>query len=167
MKIKNIEICIFLIYNTSKFETKIEDAMDSIKNELIKYSNIENVEHFKYFHKTNEGGYAQYDKFLAVNVPNIRKVAKNWYKRVTEADIENILHSKYHEERLCALLMLSLKYNECLNGKEKEAIVKIYLRNTKYINGWDLVDLFLKKKRVKLQLTLQSHVICGNKELLL
>ena len=55
-------------------------------------------------------------------------------------EIEELLHSKYHEYRLSALLILTLKMKK-VNATEKENIVKLYLKNTQYINGWDLVDL--------------------------
>ena len=45
-----------------------------------------------------------------------------------------------HEERLSALMILRFKYDKA-NQELKEEIVKFYLKNTKKINNWDLVDL--------------------------
>ena len=59
---------------------------------------------------------------------------------MTLEEIETLLHSAIHEERLLALLILNLIYN---NGGDylKSRIHDFYLKNTKYINNWDLVDL--------------------------
>ena len=54
--------------------------------------------------------------------------------------MEALLESSVHEERLLALLILIRKYNrEDEAGKKK--IYGLYLKNTRWINNWDLVDL--------------------------
>lgn len=113
--------------------------MEEIKQELRKYAE-ENTDKFKYFHKTDEGGYAFNDKFLGITVPNIRKVAKEFVNKVQNEEVVNLLRSMYHEERLCALIILVLKM-KTKSFCEKEKILELYLENTKYVNGWDLVDL--------------------------
>ena len=50
-----------------------------------------------------------------------------------------LLESVIHEERLLALLILIAKFNHA-NDEGKGAIYAKYLRKTKYINNWDLVD---------------------------
>lgn len=115
--------------------------LENLQNELLEYAQTEEIdEKFKYFHKTDDGGYAENDEFLGITVPNIRKVIKNYYMDINLNEIEELLHSKYHEYRLSALLILTLKMKK-VNATEKENIVKLYLKNTQYINGWDLVDL--------------------------
>lgn len=113
--------------------------MEEIKQELRKYASCE-IDKFKYFHKTDEGGYAFNDKFLGITVPNIRKVAKEFVNKVQNEEVVNLLRSMYHEERLCALIILVLKM-KTKSFCEKEKILELYLENTKYVNGWDLVDL--------------------------
>lgn len=114
-------------------------VMEEIKQELRKYVSCD-IDKFKYFHKTGEGEYACEDKFLGITVPNIRNVAKKYLDKVKDKDIVSLLSSAYHEERLCALIMLVLK-TKGKNIYEKQEILNLYLENTKYINGWDLVDL--------------------------
>jgi len=116
--------------------------VSKIQCELRKKSSKQGIEKFKYFHKTEEGQYAAEDKFLGISVPDIRKVAKEFYKEIHLNEVVEILHSEYHEERLCALIILVMKYDDNFNRKE---IVKTYLDNTRYINGWDLVDLSAPK----------------------
>ena len=43
--------------------------------------------------------------------------------------------------RLVALLILVTKFEKTKDEKEKKTLVDFYLKNTKYINNWDLVDL--------------------------
>ena len=51
-----------------------------------------------------------------------------------------LLKSKFHEQRLLALLILIALFKKA-NNQDKKAIYNLYLDNTKYINNWDLVDL--------------------------
>lgn len=113
--------------------------MLEVKKELKKYATYD-TEKFKYFHKTGKGDYAEFDLFLGITVPNIRKVAKQIYKDCTFGELQELLNSDYHEERLCALIVLVLKMKES-NTKEQQEIVEFYLNNAEKINGWDLVDL--------------------------
>ena len=112
-----------------------------LQKELLEYAQTEQIEEkFKCFHKTNEGAYAQNDEFLGITVPNIRKVIKKYYTDIDLKEVEELLHSNYHEYRLASLLILTLKIKKA-SIIEKENIVELYLNNTEYINGWDLVDL--------------------------
>lgn len=113
-----------------------------IQCKIRKKSSTEGIEKIKYFHKTAEGQYAGADKFLGISVPQIRKEVNEFWDCIKLAEIEELLHSEYHEERLCALLLLVKKYDKEL---EKEDIINVYLNNTRHINGWDLVDLSAPK----------------------
>lgn len=76
--------------------------------------------------------------FLGVTVPELRVLAKK-YRILSFSDVEDLLKSKYHEERLLALFILVLQFN---NGdvSEQKDICDFYLANIKYVNNWDLVD---------------------------
>lgn len=87
------------------------------------------------FFKTGKGEYGEGDKFIGVAVPNIRKVARR-FSNVPLEVVENLLESEWHECRMCALLILIEKYRGC-----KGEIVEFYLKHTRGINNWDLVDL--------------------------
>ena len=92
----------------------------------------------KYFFKTGKGQYGEGDKILGVRVPVLRKVAKQ-YKDTSVEEVLILLKSKYHEERLCALFLLTHHFEDG-NKQKRAAIYKHYLDNTEYINNWDLVD---------------------------
>ena len=79
-----------------------------IKKKLKKFAKSDAIEEkFAYFHKTGKGQYAQDDIFIGVTVPDIRKVANEYYKTISLKETEELLHSKYHEERLLALIILT------------------------------------------------------------
>ncbi|MFN0119926.1 MAG: DNA alkylation repair protein [Blastocatellia bacterium] len=61
------------------------------------------------------------------------------YQDIAIAEAESLLHSPIHDERLVALLILVRMYTR---GKEdiKRQVYECYLRNTAWINNWDLVD---------------------------
>ena len=91
------------------------------------------------FFKTRPGEYGEGDRFLGVNVPSLRGIAKK-YKGLTLSEIDQLLSSPVHEERLTSLLVLVQKYSKSQEYEKKE-IVEYYLRNASRINNWDLVDL--------------------------
>lgn len=112
-------------------------AVDQIKKAIQKQGNPERAEHSKRFFKTSVGQYGYGDVFLGLSVPEMRVIAKK-YKDLKLSETQKLLHSKIHEERLIALLILVGQFRgEPVNQKP---IYKFYLANTKWINNWDLVD---------------------------
>ena len=109
---------------------------NKIYNALVDRSNEEKKIVLPRFFKTGKGQYGEGDMFLGVTIPNIREVAKE-FKDVNFDVIEELIHSPWHEMRMCALLIL-------VNNSKKEVTkdtFDFYLSQTKYINNWDLVDL--------------------------
>lgn len=92
------------------------------------------------YFKTGKGQYGEGDRFIGITVPNMRKIAHHFVD-ANLPDIQELLKSKIHEYRLTALEILVAKYEKTKDEKLKEKIYKFYLKNTKYINNWDLVDL--------------------------
>lgn len=91
------------------------------------------------FFKTKKGDYGFGDIFLGLTVPQSRTVAKK-YQDLPFPEIKKLIRSKYHEERLIALLILIGQYKKG-NDSIKKTIFDFYLSHTNYINNWDLVDL--------------------------
>jgi len=91
------------------------------------------------FFKTGKGEYAEGDIFLGVMVPQTRTIAKKYFSLPLDK-VVLLLRSKWHEERLLALLILVAQFNSA-EEEGRHAILKLYLKNTRYINNWDLVDL--------------------------
>ncbi|QQG47370.1 MAG: DNA alkylation repair protein [Candidatus Woesebacteria bacterium] len=91
------------------------------------------------FFKTGVGQYGEGDKFLGITLPTTRAIVKK-YKDLSLPDTQKFLKSKWHEERMIALLILLEKFQKA-DSKLQKTIFEIYLNNTKYINNWDLVDV--------------------------
>lgn len=106
---------------------------------LQKEVDPEKAAFFPYFFKTGKGEYGEGDQFLGITVPQQRTIAKKYTRLATLKDIAALLESPIHEHRLTALLILVYK-NEKASPEEKKIIFDFYLRHTKGINNWDLVD---------------------------
>lgn len=94
------------------------------------------------FFKTGKGQYGEGDRFLGVTVPQVRATVKAYGADCTEAEVDALITSPWHEARLAGLLVLLRRYKAAKkNEVEQERIVEKYLGYTRYINNWDLVDL--------------------------
>jgi 3-methyladenine DNA glycosylase AlkD len=91
------------------------------------------------FFKTGPGQYGEGDVFLGITVPALRKLTREC-RDVSVAEAARLLKSVVHEERLLALLLLVRAYADG-DDEAKKNIYNIYLKSTRYINNWDLVDL--------------------------
>jgi len=114
--------------------------LKKVEQQLLSLKNPEKIEVFQRFFKTGPGDYGEGDVFLGLTVPQQRVIAKEYYSEISLEEVEQLLHSKYHEFRLTALIILTYKFAKS-NLSEKEKIYSLYLRNIKYINNWDLVDV--------------------------
>ena len=108
-----------------------------IEKELNKLADPKRAIIYSNFFKTGKGQYGEGDVFLGITVPEQRKLAKK-YLDLELNEIKKLLSSKIHEYRLTALIILVEKYKKSQNKKE---LYNFYLKNTKYINNWDLVDV--------------------------
>ena len=77
----------------------------TIHNDLMLLANKEIAEHSQRFFKTGKGEYGESDIFLGIRVPVLRKLV-NKYLGISLEEVSKLLHSKFHEERLLAVLML-------------------------------------------------------------
>ena len=97
----------------------------------------------QWFFKTGKGDYGEGDVFAGLKVPTQRKLACE-FKDLSLTNLKALLNSPVHEERLISLLILVDKYEKG-DEQEKEVIFTFYLKNSKGINNWDLVDLSAPK----------------------
>ena len=111
--------------------------LSELKKEIKLKSSEKKSNSSKRFFKTGVGQYGEGDCFLGVTVPEIRSLAKQALA-FNLKDIKILLDSKWHEERLIALLILVYQYQK--NCSDQKEIFDFYLRNTSRINNWDLVD---------------------------
>ncbi len=109
-----------------------------IVDHLFNLADLEIAEHSQRFFKTAEGEYGFGDKFLGIRVPVIRQTVKK-FKTTPLTVAEKLLKSEYHEVRLFALLLLVFRFSKS-SIDEQDVIYHLYLKNTQFINNWDLVD---------------------------
>ena len=96
----------------------------------------------RYF-KTGKGQYGEGDKFFGVNLPDTRGIVRK-YRDLSFLDIQKLLNNEFHDTRTVAVLILVEKFSRG-DAKEKEKTANFYLKNTKRINNWDLVDISAPK----------------------
>ena len=112
--------------------------VQNIQRKLQELGSREKAKVLQRFFKTGPGEYGEGDVFVGVKVPELRKLATE-YQKITVKEVKQLLRSAIHEERLLALFILVRKYSKG-NEAEKKRIYDLYLKNTQFINSWDLVD---------------------------
>ena len=106
------------------------------------------------FFKTGPGEYGEGDEFLGLKVPQTRQIVKLTARDTALEEIPELLMSRWHEVRLCGLLILVDKFEklakkrlendpDAISGRDD--IVQLYLRYAEQANNWDLVDLSAPK----------------------
>jgi len=95
------------------------------------------------FFKTGSGEYGEGDIFCGIKVPVQRTIA-NQFHSLPLNDLQVLLKSVIHEERLIALLILVSKFKRADESVRKK-LFDFYLKNRAKINNWDLVDLSADK----------------------
>jgi len=113
--------------------------IEQIRKEIQKEADKKKAVLLGRYFKTGKGEYAAGDIFLGLTVPQSRIIVKK-YRELPLAEAVQLLQSKFHEERLIALLIMVYQYKHGDQVAQKK-IFDAYLANTKYINNWDLVDL--------------------------
>ena len=113
--------------------------LNKLIQELQNSADSKQAEILQRFFKTSKGEYGEGDVFLGIKVPVQREIAKKYYG-LSLPKIQELLNSKIHEYRLTGLIILNSKYQKA-KQEGKENIFNFYLKNTKNINNWDLVDL--------------------------
>lgn len=92
----------------------------------------------RYF-QARPGGYGDGDRFLGIRVPQLRRLARR-YPGATLEDAGALLASPVHEERFVALLIMMAVLGPGTQATRRKAYL-LYLRSTRRINNWDLVDV--------------------------
>jgi 3-methyladenine DNA glycosylase AlkD len=148
------------------------NALRSLKSDLKKLANPKKAKVLQGFFKTGKGQYGEGDIFLGIVVPKQRELVKKYWRDISLANLDKLIRSKFHEERLIALLILVGKYQSLswrhpelrvqprsegslkqsiprdssdAIGMTQKTIFNFYLSHTNHINNWDLVDLSAPK----------------------
>lgn len=103
---------------------------------------------YRRFFKTRKGGYGEGDRFLGVTNPKVRLVVKEAWRQTDTNETVRLIRSRWHEIRLCGLLILVAHFEHAYKQKDEQtmrSIHNLYLSMHPYINNWDLVDLSVYK----------------------
>jgi 3-methyladenine DNA glycosylase AlkD len=114
-------------------------SLKNLRTILENLSNHAQAKILSRFFKTGKGEYGEGDKFLGIKVPVSRNIAKK-FKDLELEEIQELINSSIHEERLIALFILTEQYRKATEQK-KRIIYDFYLKNIRRVNNWDLVDL--------------------------
>lgn len=114
-------------------------SASTIRRRLKVLADPSRVQGLQRFFKTRPGEYAAGDRFLGISVPALRQVAAA-HHALPLRQTADLLKSRWHEERLVALLILVRQYHAG-DAAKRAAIHRCYVRNRRHVNNWDLVDL--------------------------
>jgi 3-methyladenine DNA glycosylase AlkD len=92
------------------------------------------------FFKTGKGEYGEGDIFMGASVPECRLVAKE-FRALPLPEIEKLLTSRIHEERLTGLFILVAQFQRAKDETLRKKLFGLYRKRMAYVNNWDLVDL--------------------------
>ena len=112
--------------------------LKAVHEDLESLSDPDDVKNLQRFFKTGPGEYGEGDQFRGIRVPVTRKLAQK-FKDLSITDIEELLQSKFHEDRLLALFLL-IQHFQKGDPNSQKLIYDLYLKNIRFINNWDLVD---------------------------
>lgn len=110
------------------------------------------------FFKNQPGQYGEHDQFMGIKVPTLRLIARQ-FSTLSLPEIQELLQSKFNEERLLAVFVLVNQYQK---GEQtsKETIFNFYLQNLSQVNNWNLVDS-------SAHLIIGAHLFNQNRDLLI
>jgi len=116
-------------------------SLRTIQTELYSLGNAEKVGSIKRYFKTEKGQYAEPDVFLGISVPQLRFLSAKYLDSILD-QLQIMLSSKFHEERMLSLLILVKKFQKSKSQTERDEIFRFYIasKNIIQVNNWDLVD---------------------------
>ena len=125
--------------------------------EIIKYMeslyNEEQRQVLMRFFKTGKGEYGEGDEFLGLKVPQTRQIVKQC-KECPLSEVPKLLMSRWHEVRLCGLLLMVSQFERLSKKRleydgevirKRDEILTMYLQYADRANNWDLVDISAPK----------------------
>src|ERR1700746_2187081 len=112
-----------------------------VKSALQIHASARDAKFLQRFFKTGPGEYGEGDVFIGVRVPPIRVVCRQ-FKDLPLAEVQVLLDSGVHEQRMAGLSILTWQYPKADAAGQQE-IYDLYLKNVHQgrVNNWDLVDV--------------------------
>lgn len=113
-------------------------TVQDVQAEMQRLADPAIAAHSQRFFKTGPGQYGEGDRFLGIRVPVVRGLAKK-SRDLPLDQVTVLLHSQWHEERLLAVILLTLQFQRGDTVRKRE-VFDLYLASTGWVNNWDLVD---------------------------
>lgn len=126
---------------SAQYPCAVAQTAAEVKKALRKLANADDAANLSWFFKTGPGDYGEGDLFLGIKVPKIRSVTKE-FAGLSEAQIRILSRSKFHEDRFCALAILTNRFKKSTDLSERAHLWDFYLElvDAGAVNNWDLVD---------------------------
>jgi 3-methyladenine DNA glycosylase AlkD len=112
--------------------------LTDLKRQLAAAADPVRAEFLSRYFRAEKGGYGEGDQFLGITVPALRAITRR-FTHLPLQQIGKLLASPIHEERLAALMVLVAQYSEA-DARARRQIFDFYLKCTRSIDNWDLVD---------------------------
>ena len=113
--------------------------LSAVRRALVQAGDAGDAAFLQRFFRTGPGEYGEGDRFRGIRVPVLRSLSRRFAALPLSA-VRRLLASRYHEDRLLALLLLVRRF-ERSGSDVRQQVVRLYLAHTAWINNWDLVDL--------------------------
>jgi 3-methyladenine DNA glycosylase AlkD len=119
---------------------KLETAA-AVASSLRENANPRQAALLQRYFKTGVGEYGEADVFIGLKVPQVRLVSRQ-ARWLSLTEIKKLIDSDVHEDRLCALLILTEQYQRFEPVEVKTRLFEAYLGflHAGRINNWDLID---------------------------
>ena len=140
-------------------------SINALRQTLQSHADPLRAQKMQRFFKTGVGEYGEGDVFFGVSVPQLRKLARQWYDKLSAEEIESLLYTPIHEQRLLALLIWVLQFQKG-DAHLKQKVYDAYTKHMAQVNNWDLVDssasyivgaYLYKRERAVLHTWVTSH----------
>ncbi len=118
----------------------MSNLQSHIQNEILTLSDKSKIEFYTHFFRADKGDICYGDKFLAIKVPELRKLVKKYYKNMDLTDVEFFLKSEYNDMRFFGQQILLKQYQSASNVDQKTKLVEFMKSHIASINHWNLVD---------------------------
>ncbi|MCF0243863.1 MAG: DNA alkylation repair protein [Bacteroidaceae bacterium] len=130
--------------NLTQTQTQTQNLTTDLEQTMLMLADEKKRQILMRFFKTEKGEYGEGDQFLGITNPQTRSVVKLAWKSTSIAEAATLVHSSWHEIRLCGLLILVEHFQKALKQQDEATMAQVFNTYTSlhpFINNWDLVDL--------------------------
>lgn len=125
------------------YESSSAQTSDAVHLAVLSLSNPERANLSQRYFKTGPGEYGEGDVFAGLPVPICRQLARN-FQAMAAAELDDLISSEVHEERLIALVIHTSQYQKAkADSAKRRELFHQYDRwlAAGRVNNWDLVDV--------------------------